>query len=129
MAMIPHGSPLLLLLAAGCAMAAPENRRTLLWLDDNLKPASGVARGALLPAAIPIGLAALAVDAVVVHPVTVVDDAWGDTVDLLWTTRGETPLRQALFAPIAALATPFVFAGDFLGRCNFAIAPRVAAVR
>ena len=55
---------------------------------------------------------AFAADLTVVHPVASIDDAWDDTADLLWTPRGESTLRKVLFVPVAALATPVVFAAD-----------------
>ena len=66
----------------------------------------------------------LATDAVIVHPVFSIDDAWGDTVELLWSPRDESSLRQALFAPVAAIATPVVFATDWVWRSLWAIDPR-----
>ena len=45
--------------------------------------------------------------------------------ELLWTAENETSLRKVLFAPLAGLATPFVFVGDWLGRATWPIDPRV----
>ena len=108
-----------------CTVFDSDQRRTLDWLDESLTPSSAAARGALLPVAVPVGLLGLGSDMLVVNPVLAVDDAWGDTVELLWTpTADETNLRRALVAPFAALATPLVFAGDWLGRCLFPFDPR-----
>lgn len=109
---------------AGCSMLDRDNRRTLNLLDEHLTPGSTGGRVALAPVAIPVGLVALATDAVVVHPVTAIDDAWGDTVDVLWTSRDESPLRRVVFTPLAALATPVVFACDWAWRCLWPIDPR-----
>lgn len=119
--------PLLLglILLAGCTTMRDDSRRTLGWLDRTFTPESPVARGALLPVAIPVGFAGLLTDTIVVNPVYAVDDAWGDTVDLLWTSRDESPLRRALFTPLAAVGTPFVFAADWLWRSLVPTAPRV----
>lgn len=112
-------------LAAGCTVFDSDQRRTLDWLDESITPPSDGARYALLPVAIPVGLVGLASDMLVVNPVMSIDDAWGDTVELLWTPDPEeTALRRALVAPLAAIATPVVFAGDWLGRCLFPIDPR-----
>jgi hypothetical protein len=115
-----------LVLLAGCTTMRDDSRRTLGWLDASLTPGSPGARGALLPVAIPIGFTGLVCDTVVVNPVCAVDDAWGDTVDVLWTSSGESGLRRALFVPLAALGTPFVFAGDWLWRSIVPTAPRAA---
>ena len=109
---------------AGCTAVRDDGRRTLDWLDANFTPDSPVAGGALLPVAIPIGFVGLLTDTAVVNPVYAVDDAWGDTVELLWTSREESMLRRALFTPLAAVGTPFVFTADWLWRCVVPMAPR-----
>lgn len=114
----------LLSVGGGCTAVRKDSRRTLDSLDANLTPASPTARAVLLPVAIPVGFGGLLTDTLLVNPAFAIDDAWLDTVDLLWTPRDESPLRRALFTPLAALATPVVFAGDWLGRCVFPIAPR-----
>jgi hypothetical protein len=101
-----------------------DSRRTLHLLDENLTPASPTARQLALPLAIPVGFAALVVDSVLVNPVCAIDDAWGDTVELLWTPRGESALRRTVFTPLAATATPLVFAGDWLLRSLLPLPPR-----
>lgn len=103
------------------------SRRTLDLCDANLAPApeSTTTRGLLLPVAVPFGFVAGVVDTVAVNPVCAIDDAWLDTVDLLWRSRDESALRRTLFVPLAALVTPIVFGGDWLGRCVFPIPPRM----
>ena len=114
----------LLLCLSGCAISERENRRTLNALDDQLTPRSDVARWALSPLALPVSLVAVTIDAVVVHPVCSIDDAWGDTVDWLWTPRGESRFRRTILLPLAAAATPFVFTGDLAARSLFPIDAR-----
>ena len=109
---------------AGCTTLRDDSRRTLDLLDANLTPGSPVARGLLLPVAIPVGFAGLVCDTVVVNPVCAIDDAWLDTTDLLWTSRDESTLRRTLFTPLAALATPLVFGLDWLWRSLVPLAPR-----
>ena len=107
---------LLVALTAGCAVDLREHRNVLNWLDGELTPASTTARVALVPVALPVGVAGYLVDSFLVNPVRVADDAWFDTVDLLWTSRGESTFRRMLLVPFAAIATPFVLVGDWLGR-------------
>jgi hypothetical protein len=109
---------------ASCAVFDSDNRRTLNLLDEHCTPEEPVAKWALAPVALPTGLLAASVDAVIVHPVNVVGDAWGDTTELLWSSHEESSFRRAIFAPVAVIATPFVFVGDWLGRSAFAIPPR-----
>ncbi len=106
-----------------CTAVRKDSRRTLDWLDATGTPSSSVARGVLLPVAIPIGCAGLLTDTLLVNPVCAIDDAWADTKDLLWTSQEESELRRALFTPLAALATPFVFGCDWLGRSLLPLPP------
>jgi hypothetical protein len=107
-----------------CAIFEGENRRTLNALDEHLAPQSTAARWALSPLALLLGFGALAGDLLLVHPVCSVDDAWGDTVEWLWTPRGETRFRRTVMLPLVTVATPLVFAGDLAGRSVFPIEPR-----
>lgn len=109
---------------SACTTWRDDSRRTLDLLDANLMPASPVARGLLLPIAIPVGLGGFVCDTVVVNPICAIDDAWLDTTDLLWTVNGESMLRRTLFTPFAALATPVVFGLDWLWRSLVPLAPR-----
>ena len=108
---------------AACT-AVRDHRHALDWLDATMTPASPTARGLLLPVAIPVGVGGLLTDILLVNPVLAIDDAWGDTADLLWKSQEESALRRVLFTPLAAVATPFVFAGDWLGRSLLPLPPR-----
>lgn len=112
----------MLLVASACSMCRESNRRTLDLLDRELTPESTAAKVALFPVALPGGLVAFAADLAVVHPAATVDDAWDDTEQLLWHPRDESSLRRVLFVPLAALATPLVFTGDWFGRWLLPIA-------
>ncbi len=112
------------LAASGCAVTQEQNRRLLNAMDASLTPCCDGGRWALAPVALPLGLVAGVLDAVVVHPATAVDDAWGDTVELLWTPEGESRLRRAVLTPFMAAFTAPVFVGSWLGRCLLPISPR-----
>jgi hypothetical protein len=114
---------LLALAASGCAIAERDNRRTLNALDEHATPASEPARWALAPLALPVSLVAAAGDMLIVHPVCSVDDAWADTVDVLWTSHGETRFRRVVMIPLAALTTPPFFAGNLLFRSLLPVDP------
>jgi hypothetical protein len=107
----------------GCAVFESENRRMLNALDRHVAPPNAAARWALSPLAMPLSLLAVTGDAVIVHPVCSIDDAWADTVDFLWTSHGESRFRRAMLTPLATLATPFAFVGDLGARILFPIDP------
>jgi hypothetical protein len=116
-----------LLLVSACAVSDERNRLTLNAMDAHLAPESTAARWAVAPVAFPAALLGLAADALVVHPATVFDDAWRDTDDWLWTPDpSESRFRRAMLLPLVVLATPLVYAGDWLGRAVFAIDPHPA---
>ena len=124
-AFVPVALTVIALAATGCAFSDSDNRRALNLLDEHLTPESTGAKWALAPLTLPAGLVAGTIDAALVHPVTAIDDAWGDTTELLWSPdEDESKFRRAMFTPVAALATPAVFAGDWLFRSLFAIPPR-----
>lgn len=114
----------LLAALASCTTVREDGRRTLHWLDAHLTPDSATVRWCLLPVVIPVGVVGVLSDTLVVNPVCAIDDAWADTVDVLWTSHEESPLRKALFTPLAVLGTPIVFPVDWLWRCLLPIAPR-----
>ena len=114
---------------AGCAFTNEDNRRTLNYLDAHAAPQSAGARWALSPVALPTALAAGVLDAVVVHPATQLDDAWRDTVDLVWDYEQDSSFRAVLLTPLSAVATPVVYCGDWLLRSVFDIDDNLEEVR
>ena len=114
--------------SSGCAVMEPGNRRTLNALDERWAPPTPAGRWAAAPVAFPAAVVGLLADALVVNPALAVDDAWSDTVEWLWTPDpDESRFRRALIVPAAALATPFVYVGDWI-RLGFFLAPRLEAV-
>ena len=118
--------PLLLLtvfVCCGCAVLNPENRHTFNIVKSNLVPRHQDPTFWQYCLLVPAGLAAVALDTVVVHPLMVLDDAWQDTENVLWarfewqdhyvTECGTLPFRVA--------ATPFVYLPVWLMRSAFDI--------
>ncbi|MBU0755591.1 MAG: hypothetical protein KJ645_10665, partial [Planctomycetes bacterium] len=70
-------------------------------------------------------------DVVVVHPASVVGDAWEDTADLLWDDLDwhRQYVTECAALPWRSVMTPVVFAGDFLGRSLFNIPDQAEAAR
>ena len=114
-------------LSSGCAVLERGNRRTLNALDERWSPPTTAGRWAAAPVAFPAAVVGLLVDALFVNPALAVDDAWSDTVDWLWTPDpDESRFRRAVIVPVAALATPIVYVGDWI-RLGFFLPPRLEA--
>jgi len=121
----------LLILCAGCAVFDRHNTPTLNWVEKHLVPDDPTARLLTYPLTIPAGLVAVTADALVVHPASVVDDAWRDTDEVLWHNfhwNEHYATACTTLAPRAVL-TPPVVAGDFLARALFAIPERAEKER
>ncbi|MFK7739388.1 MAG: hypothetical protein AB8H80_03620 [Planctomycetota bacterium] len=112
--------PLLVgVLAASCAMSNHDRRLTLNVLDEHLTPATNTGRWLAAPLALPTGAFGLAADALIVHPIAQIDDAWLDTVDALWQFDAGVDFRTVLLTPLSAVATPVFFSLDWLARSVF----------
>jgi len=115
-------------------MGNGDRRHLLNYLDANWTPGSATGsapssttgRWLAAPLALPVGLVAGVADAVVLHPISQVDDAWIDTVDVVWDFRGSTDFRTVLLTPLSAVATPVVFGVTWLWRSVFDIDDSVA---
>jgi len=121
MKLSPIAALTLMLLLNGCAVFNPRNTPSLNWVDEHLLPEKQPKRGLVYPLVLPVGLVAVSIDALIVHPLQVVDDAAEDTDEVLWDHFDwdtEYVTECASLIPRAAL-TPPVFAIDFLGRSAF----------
>lgn len=116
-------APLVVVIAttASCAMGNRERRHVLNYLDANWAPQSVAGRWVAAPVALPVGVVAGLTDAVIVHPVTQIDDAWVDTVDVVWDFDAATDFRKVLRTPLSAAATPVVFGVTWVWRSVFDI--------
>ncbi|MBN1774375.1 MAG: hypothetical protein JXB32_24150 [Deltaproteobacteria bacterium] len=115
-----------MLLAAvlgGCAIMNRDNTPTLNLVEDKLWPESTAARIAVSPLVFPVGLGAALVDACVVHPVSVADDAAEITSDNLWEDLkwDDRYVTECAALPWRALSTPVLFGAVFLTRSLFDI--------
>ena len=109
----------------GCAIYNRDNTRVLNWFEDNLLPKENPAKVLSYPVMIPAGLVSVAIDGIIVHPVSCVDDALRDTRDICWRhfdwdNQYVTECAQLLPRTIF---TPFVAAGSFIFRSLFDIPP------
>jgi hypothetical protein len=121
----PRRLALLLLSAAllappGCAWRNREHTPLFNASEKYLVPMTQPARAMSFPVTVPVSLAAVAVDLLLVHPVMELPRAYDDTKDALWELhwadwKGEAFTQAASLLPRVAL-TPVVFAGDWLGR-------------
>jgi len=104
----------------GCAFQNPDNRRLWNAFEENLVPESDTAFYCALPLTIPGGLLAIVIDVVVVHPFSIVDDAWGEATeqwdDLDW--QGEY-WYEAGVSPLRGAWTVVHFVGGVIGRAIF----------
>lgn len=105
--------------ATSCALANGDRRRALNYLDANWAPSTTTGRWLAAPIALPIGIVAGATDAIVLHPLSQIDDAWLDTVDVVWDFDDSTEFRTVLLVPLSAVATPVVFGVTWLFRAVF----------
>ncbi|MBU1052292.1 MAG: hypothetical protein KKC46_00500 [Proteobacteria bacterium] len=107
----------------GCAVFNRNNTPILNTFEKYCVPEDKTLRVISSPLIIPTGLVAVSIDALVVHPISVVDDAAADTVDLLWDNINwdkEYVTECALLVP-RTVCSPIILTGDFLGRSLFDI--------
>ncbi|MBU3948448.1 MAG: hypothetical protein KJ826_09550 [Proteobacteria bacterium] len=107
----------------GCAVFNRENTPILNAFEKYCVPEDKTFRIISSPVIIPTGLVAVSIDALVVHPISVVDDAADDTVDLLWDNINWDKKYVTECASIAPriVCSPIILTGDFLGRSLFDI--------
>tara|TARA_R110002073_G_C9128937_1_gene551386 strand:- start:113 stop:595 length:483 start_codon:yes stop_codon:yes gene_type:complete len=105
--------------ATSCALGNGDRRRALNYLDANWMPSTTTGRWLAAPVALPVGIVAGATDAIVLHPLSQIDDAWVDTVDVVWDFDDNTDFRTVLLVPLAAVATPVVFGVTWVFRAVF----------
>lgn len=109
-----------------CAWSNQDNRPVWNAFERNLVPDDEALFVAALPLTVPLGLASIVVDAVVAHPIQVVDDSVRDAGSL-WD-EDDMGFDQAFYTemacmPFRTVLTPLAFAGSFAGRVLFDLPP------
>ncbi|MFT7463414.1 MAG: hypothetical protein ACI9EF_001758 [Pseudohongiellaceae bacterium] len=108
----------------GCAWQNPENRIVWNAFEDNWVPEDEPAFSYALPLTIPGGLVAIVVDSVVVHPATIIDDAWSDAIHPWSLAKWETQYwTESASLPLRVLGTAVLFPLSLVGRSLFDIPP------
>jgi len=130
-----HVSLLLIILTliscGGCAVFNRDNTPALNLVEQHLVPADKTARMISSPLIVPVGLVAATLDMVLFHPLTVAEDAWDDTNDLLWKKldwNHQYVTTTVLNAP-RVVAMPIIFTTDLLARSSFDISRRGGDIR
>ena len=114
---------MLVLLLSGCSLFQKENRVSLNALDD-LTADTPVAknpwlRAGAVPVALPIGVTACVVDAVLITPAKALTPAWQDTSSFLWENPEGSDFRQMALLLPKTVATPVLFGTDWAMRSLF----------
>ncbi|MEQ9367259.1 MAG: hypothetical protein RIF32_23710 [Leptospirales bacterium] len=99
--------------AANCAVLIPEHRVLTRLLDEHLAPESPVARVALAPAAVPVGLAALSIDGVLINPVRRVPDSI-ENANFVFDEVPYAGIGEILVFPMRVVTYPVIFFGSML---------------
>jgi hypothetical protein len=105
-------APAVLLACGGCAFMEEDNRRWLNLADDAIQPQKPVTQAAMAPVFVPVGVALLATDALVVHPMVRLPDALEITDEVMWDTfgRSNSPFRESMLLVPRIVGTPIAFA-------------------
>ena len=110
------------LLLPGCAWQNPDNRRLWNAFEKHWVPEDDTSFYLALPLTVPAGVVAILLDVVIVHPASIVGDAWQsatvqwddiDWQDEYWFQTGVAPFRGVI--------TVLHFVGELVGRSFFDI--------
>lgn len=103
----------LLGLSLNCGVLIERNRVLTGFLDENLAPESAVGQAAFAPLAMPIGLATLTVDGVVINPIRHVPDSIANA-NWVFTEVPFAGVGEILIGPMRILTYPVIFVGSVL---------------
>jgi len=105
------------------AFSNRRNRRLMNLCEKHLVPESTSGKLAMAPIILPVDIAAAALDIAVVHPATVVDDAWLDTKAVAWEPTRRGYVTECALLPIRTAFTPVAAGWFFLSRVLFDTPP------
>ncbi|MEI1280454.1 hypothetical protein V6Z05_19130 [Leptospira venezuelensis] len=106
---------------SNCAVFNRNNTPLVVKVEENLVPEETGYKILAAPVFISVGLVAGLLDLLIVHPIIRIPDAFRDTVNLLWTPRGNGYVTNMGFLPISIVMTPIVFTLDLFARSSFDI--------
>ncbi|PJZ75797.1 hypothetical protein [Leptospira neocaledonica] len=106
---------------SNCAVFNRNNTPLVIKVEENLVPEETGYKILAAPVYIPLGLVAVILDLIIVHPIIRIPDAFNDTVKLLWTPRDAGYVTRMGFLPISTAMTPVVFILDLFARSSFDI--------
>ena len=111
-------------LGLACSSCAFMNRQNLPLVNLHRKylvPDNTAMQWAMSPALLPSGLVAGVADVVLVHPVSVMDDAWFQTASAVWEPAGRGYVTECALFPLRSVATPPFWALNWMSRSIFDI--------
>lgn len=119
------------LLLQGCAFLNRDNTPLLNGVEKHLVPEKTWQKAVAFPLIFPVGICAITLDAFIVHPISVADEAYDDTMDTLWKRLNwkDEYMTECFLLPWRTISTPIVFTGDFLGRAMFDIPDRSSKIK
>lgn len=111
------------LLCCSCAVMNERNRRLMNYCSELLVPEGTAAQVLTAPVVLPTCLLAGVLDAIIVHPLHVLDDAWFDTRAALWEPTDRGFVTECAILPVRSLLTPIKFGLQFAARSMFQARP------
>jgi len=103
---------------ASCAVMNARNRPLMNYCSEHLVPDNTALHLLAAPVVYPACLLAGVADAVVAHPISVLDDAWNDTEAALWQPTDRGFVTECALIPIRAALTPIKYALQFGARAT-----------
>ena len=109
------------LACSSCAFMNRWNRPLLNVHNEYMVPDSTAMRWVMSPVLVPTGLLAGVTDVVLVHPLSVMDDAWHQAASAAWRPTGGGYLTESAIFPLRVVATPPYWTLNWLSRSIFDI--------
>ena len=108
---------------ASCKMAWERKENRPVWnaFEAHMVPDGDAAFWAAMPLLAPLGLAAVALDVAVAHPLQTLDDCFADTKSALWSGLDwqDAYVTECGLLPLRAAASPAFYALAFCSRSRF----------